>query len=307
MTAGAFARPTGFNARTLVGNAVLLAALTILGWSAPPAHAQPPAIADSVCAGPRADMAAVNQEIAVHNAKPHLFELPREQAAFDSYNAEADALDAKARAAQSRVDGCLTAAFKLGGGPSGVAVRTPMPPSLPHLIKHARTGAPDRQAEVEELVGVFDDAAQEYDDAWADQRLQGERQPEVGDADPAFSDRPIAADSAGQPQVTPDYIIPLSDVFTMSKFMDLSPESMWMVTMSPLNRQWISDQATLAKNSPSVADYTGVQEQWLQAQLTLADQVRAQLQDAISILADSEEQQGAGARLTNAPIRSTIR
>lgn len=215
-------------------------------------------------------MAAINQEIAAHNAKPHLFELPREQAGFDAYNAEAAMLNAKGDAAQARLDSCVVAAVTLSGSPKGPGIPVAMPSTLPQLIKNARFTAPSRQQEVEDLVGVLDDAAQEYDDEWTNQQLQDKPQPQVGDPDPAFDDQEIGADAQGGPQVTPDYIIPLSDILAMPKFMDLNPESMWMITMSPVNRQWISDQAVLAKNSPSVAVVADVNDAWLKAQLELA-------------------------------------
>ncbi|WP_157576005.1 hypothetical protein [Mycobacterium sp. GA-2829] len=273
----------------LVAAGVTAAALLALA-PVPSAHARPP-LGDTVCTGPRADAAALQQEIAAHNAKPHVFELPREQAGFDAYNAEADALDARAAAIDARLTSCLTAAYKLSGPSTGPGIPAAMPATLPSLVKRAHTGAPSRQEEIEELISVFDDAAQEYDDAWTDQVLQNKEQPEVGDSDPAFEDREIGADDSGEPQVTPDYVIPLSDVLEMPKFLQLSPESMWMVTMSPINRQWISDQAVLAKNSPSVAAFTGVDDDWLQAQAKLADAVRQQLQDAIDILAESDQDQ----------------
>jgi hypothetical protein len=246
---------------------------------------------DTVCQGPRAEMAAINQEIQAHNSKPHLFELPREQAGFDAYNAEAAQLEARGQAIQVRLDSCLVAAVQLSGSPNGPGIPAAMPANLPQLIKSARHTAPSRQQQVEELVGIFDDAAQEYDDEWTNQVLQNKRQPKVGDADPAVPGATIGADEQGDPQVTPDYVIPLSDILEMPKFMDLNPESQWMAVMSPLNRQWVSDQAVMAQNLPSVAAFTGIDEQWVQAQLKLADAVRQQLQDAIDLLAQSQEEQ----------------
>jgi hypothetical protein len=282
-------RRTHLALRTVAAGAAA-AAIFGLAPSLPVANAQP-RLGESVCTGPRADAAALQQEIAAHNAKPHLFELPRERAAFDAYNAEAAALRSRVVAVDTRLTSCLAAALKLSGPASGPGIPAAMPASLPQLVRSARTGAPSRQQEIEELISVLDDAAQEYDDAWADQVLQNKPQPEVGDTDPAFDDRAIGADESGEPQVTPDYVIPLSDILEMPKFLQLSPESMWMVTMSPVNRQWISDQAVLAKHSPSVAQFAGMDDSWLQAQLKLVDTVRQQLQDAIDMLAESDQNQ----------------
>lgn len=284
------ARRSSCTLRTVAAGAAAMAMVGLSVVTPTAAHALPP-LGDSVCTGPRAEAAALDREIAEHNAKPHVFDYPREQAAFDAYNAEAAALRARAAAVDARLTTCLTAALKLSGPVSGPGIPAAMPAALPQLIKSARAGVPNRQQEIEELIGVLDDAAQEYDDAWADQVLQNKEQPEAGDDDPAFTDRTIGTDESGQPQVTPDYVIPLSDILEMPKFLQLSPESMWMVTMSPVNRQWISDQAVLAKHSPSVAQFTGVDDSWLQAQLKLADAVRQQLQDAIDMLAESDQDQ----------------
>jgi hypothetical protein len=76
----------------------------------------------------------------------------------------------------------------------------------------------------------------------------------------------------------------------MPKFMQLDAESMWMVTMSPLNREWVSSQAAMGRRSPSVAAISGTSDEWLKAQAKLADQIRGQLEQAIEQLADSQPQ-----------------
>lgn len=254
------------------------------------AHATPPLAADTVCTGPRSEMAAINQEILAHNAKPHTFTVPQEQAAADAYNAEAAALNSRADAIQLRLDSCLVAATKLSNWPTGPGIPAAMPSKLPQLIKSARINAPSQQEAAEKLLEVLDDAAQEYDDEWANQVLQDEKQPAPGDPDPAFPGGTIGTDASG-PQVTPGYVIPLSDILEMGKFMSLTPENMWMVTMSPVNRQWISDQAALAKNSPSVAAVSGLDDAWVQQQSELADSVRQKLLDAIEMLLKSQEEE----------------
>jgi hypothetical protein len=190
-------------------------------------------------------------------------------------------------AVQQKLDSCVVAAMQLSGGPFG-RVPTAMPNELAQLVKSGRYAGPNRQEDVDELLEVLDENAQEYDDAWADAKLQDQSQPKVGDDDPARPGETVGADPQGEPQVTPDYVIPLSDILAMPKFLDLDPESMWMVTMSPLNREWLSHQAAMARRSPSVAAVTGTDAKWLKDQVELADGIRSQLQLLIDQLADSQ-------------------
>jgi len=53
-----------------------------------------------------AELRSVQEQIDVHNAKPHVFELPREQAKYDAYNAEADQLDAAQQRALDNLREC---------------------------------------------------------------------------------------------------------------------------------------------------------------------------------------------------------
>lgn len=264
------------------------AALTVLGFGAAGvAEAEPATGLASACSAQQAAMAAMGQEVIAHNNKPHLFELPREQAGFDAYNAEKADIDARVTATQNKLDACLLAAVKLSGGPFA-RVSAPVPAALTQLVKSGRFGAPNRQDDVEELLDLLDEQAQKYDEAWADAQLQGAAQPKPGAADPARPGQSIGSDANGGPQVTPDYVVPLSEVLKTSKFMKLDAESMWMVVMTPLNREWVSNQAVIARRSPSAAAVSGTSEQWLKRQRALADTTRGQLEQLIDQLADSQ-------------------
>lgn len=272
--------------RTATAATAALLALAAAGQAG--ATPPPPTGAPSACSAQRSAVDAINGEIDAHNARPHTFELPREQAGFDAYNAEAAEIRGRATGIQHKLDSCLAAAMQLSGGPFS-RLQAGVPNALTQLIKSGRFTGPNRQEDVQELLDVLDENAQEYDDAWADAQLQDHQsQPKVGDDDPARPGQTIGADAQGDPQVTPDYVIPLSDILAMPKFLDLNPESMWMVTMSPLNREWLSDQAAMARRSPSVAAYTRTDEKWLKDQAELADGIRSQLQQLIDQLAESQ-------------------
>ena len=160
----------------------------------------------------------MHQEVVAHNAKPHLVELPREQAGFDAYNAEKRDIDARVATTQDKFDTCITAALTLAGGPfAPVAARVPN--VLTQLVKSGRYGTANRQDDVEELLDTLDEQAQKYDEAWADAKLQGDKQPKRGDSDPARPGQSVGSDANGGPQLTPDWVVPLSDILKMPKSM----------------------------------------------------------------------------------------
>jgi hypothetical protein len=267
-----------------------VALLTILAFSTSGvAAAKPPAASGAApaCSAQLAAMDAMQREVDAHNAKPHLFELPSQQAGFDAYNAEAADIRARGATVQANRDKCLAAALRLSGGPFA-PVSAPVPDGLTQLVKSGRFRGANRQEDVDELIDTLDENAQKYDEAWADAKLQDEPQPKPGDSDPARSGAHVGTDAQGGPQVTPDWVVPLSEILKMPKFMQLDAESMWMVTMSPLNREWVSSQAAMGRRSPSVAAVSGTSDEWLKGQAKLADQIRGQLEQVIEQLADSQ-------------------
>jgi hypothetical protein len=279
---------THLNTARRVRRATVAVALTVLGvGTAGVAQAAPPTGLASSCSAQRAAMDSLKAEVVAHNGKPHLFELPREQAGFDAYNAEKRDIDGRVQVAGDKLDNCITAALRLAGGPFAL-VAAPVPAALTQLVKSGRFTAANRQGDVDELLDTLDEAAQKYDDAWKDAQLQGATQPNVGTPDPARPGQSVGPDGQGGPQVTPDWIVPLSDILKMPKFMQLDAESMWMVTMSPLNREWVSNQGAMGRRSPSVATMAGVSEQWLKRQKQLTDTVSGQLEALIGQLADSQ-------------------
>ncbi|MGV0654936.1 hypothetical protein ABQE48_13810 [Mycolicibacterium thermoresistibile] len=264
-----------------------LAAMLALGLQQPVAHAEPPpsrALAEA-CPAQRAALEQVNAEIRAHNAKPHVFVLPRQAAESAAYDAEAHDLNARGTVAQNNLNKCMDVAVKLLSGLSG-AKWNPTPPGLNQMAKRAHRAAPNRQKEVEKLIDFLDEQAQNYDDEW--RRLQELDKPEVGSADPARPGQSVGSSTDGEPQVTPDLIVPLSDILKMPRALDLNADSLWMVTMTPSNRQWVSNQGAMARRSDSVAAVSGASDEWLQAQLDLLDQVRSQLAGLIKELADSQ-------------------
>ena len=59
---------------------------------------------ESQAASLESQISDLNTQIAAHNAEPHVFELPDQQAAYDAYNAEKASLDERKAALQSQAD-----------------------------------------------------------------------------------------------------------------------------------------------------------------------------------------------------------
>jgi hypothetical protein len=269
-----------------------VAVLTTLAFSTSGvAAAKPPTASGAApaCSAQLAAVDAINREVDAHNAKPHTYELPSQQAGFDAYNAEAADIRARGATVQANREKCFAAALRLSGGLLA-PVAAPVPDGLTQLIKSGRFRGANRQEDVDELIDTLDENAQKYDEAWADAELQDQRQPKPGDTDPARPGASVGTDAQGGPQVPPDWVVPLSDILKMPKFMQLDAESMWMVTMSPLNREWVSSQGAMARRSPSVAAVSATSDDWLKNQKKLADQTRGQLEQIIEQLADSQPQ-----------------
>ncbi|MDF2826145.1 MAG: hypothetical protein K0R68_3553 [Mycobacterium sp.] len=280
---------THFAARAgRVALAGTVASTLILGLQQPGvAHAEPPPPEALVgaCPAQRAVLDQVNAEILAHNAKPHVFTIPQQAAEAAAYDAEANALNSRGTAAQNSLIRCMDVVRKLFAGRNADKLN-PTPRGLTQMIKRSHNASPNRQAEVEELVDFLDEQAQKYDDEWG--RLQELDKPEVGATDPARPGQDVGSSTEGGPQVTPDWVVPLSDILKMPRALDLNADSLWMVATSPLNREWVSNQGAMARRSDSVAAVSGTSDEWLQAQLELAETIRGQLEGLIKELADSQ-------------------
>lgn len=86
-----------------------------------------------------------------------------------------------------------------------------------------------------------------------------------------------------------DHIVPKVEIIYLPRFMDLTPENMWLVLNAPLNLQWLPTAVNSKnKNSRSAADMQGVDLDWQREQVDLQDQKRRELTELIAQLADSQ-------------------
>ncbi|MER5218505.1 hypothetical protein ABT063_50560 [Streptomyces sp. NPDC002838] len=281
---------------------VLILTFAFLVVPAPAAHASP---AD-LCAEPLAAVQAVKQKITAHNAKPHLFELPRQQAAYNAYNAEAMQLNTEQSAAVARLTVCVEAMKTLEDTGSGspaltqpkpadlkeikdAAQQVPQgwqPPSPPAQGKPWRvpTGSPVRP-----LYRVLRDLTPQ---TFRNVTLGGQTRPTIGARDPAYpasSGYKVGGpDRNGLSAVSPDHVIPLAEIIHMPGFLKLTPQNMYQVVNARLNLQWLSYKANSSKSSRSVAGMTGVDPQWQANQIQLENEIRNKLLDTIKKLLESQ-------------------
>jgi hypothetical protein len=279
---------------------VLLGLALVGGGSPVPTAAAQPA---GFCAAQQAAFDAIKAQITAHNAQPHVFELPRQQAAFNAYNAEAASLEAQQDAALAKVESCLDAMETLEDAGNTSLPLKPLPDSTRQQLDQAKAKVPatwtpraappaGRRWEVPRT----DPARRVYDILRRDNparnlgnaTLQGRPRPVAGARDPAYPNGVIGRFPNGASKVHADHIVPLAEIVNMPNFMKLSPENMWALTRAPVNLQWLSMRANTAKSSLSVLDMTAVDPAWQASQGALQNQVRQQLQDMINKLLASQ-------------------
>jgi len=265
------------------------------------------------CQAEETALAQVDQKISAHNAKPHVFEVPRQAAQAAAYDAEANALNAEAQTARSNLHACLQRVLQRDQALQELADQQPGSPSIPtpradtlqkiadalaklppNYVSPVRGSSPSGSWRVDKnsvMRPVFDVLRSVSPPrGWGPNvTLQGARRPNVGDRDPAGHPRnTIGRTVRGDPNVSPDHIIPLAEIVHMPGFLKLNPNNMYSVVNAPLNLQWMSRPANNAKNSMSAGLVYGFEPGWRASQVVLENQVRAQLRDIITRLLASQ-------------------
>ncbi|MEU4530621.1 hypothetical protein AB0F49_20540 [Micromonospora ureilytica] len=283
---------------------MLLFALVTAG--AAPASAAP--WDRDACASQQRAVERVLAQIRVHNAKPHVFTLPRQVAAYNAYNAEAASLGAARTQATSALTACVSAIAALADQRPGSPTFTqPTARELSDLTAALRKIPPDFRSRTTPVGGgntwnvpktnperALFDVLRAYSPGdprnWRTSTLQGQRMPTVGAADPSAPGRVIGVwPGSGAPGVSPDHIIPLARMIYMQNFTKLTPQNMFRMASAPVNLQWMSRWANTSKGSRSVGALTKFDPAWQAAQVRLEAQVYQQLQDIINKLLRSQQ------------------
>ncbi|MBX8685883.1 hypothetical protein GO011_00345 [Mycobacterium sp. 20091114027_K0903767] len=281
------------------GGAALAAAVLIASGTAGIAHAEP-GLADA-CPVQVSASQAVEAKIDGHNAKPHHFIVPQQQAEASAYDAEAAQLNAEKDAANAKLATCAAAASRLAAGgqvrvpqarteqkmkAAQERMGTAQPPTLPNVRGNAKTEVWEPGRELYEAL----DTTRPRQSALGDIELQGEHWPAAGSDDPAYpkgSGRQIGTNPDGTPRLEADHIVPLARLFYIPGFVKLPPRYMYQVAHSPRNLQWLSPRANRSKQAGEAAVVTGADPDWIDKQQELELATVADLTDIIKQILDS--------------------
>jgi hypothetical protein len=283
-------------ARKLMAVLAMILLASGLPISAPTVHADPPTSnIDLACRAQLSEIDSVKAAISAHNAQPHTFTLPAQQAAFDAYNAEADALDARKATANQNLKSCQDAFQEVSEGGS-------LPKPTQQRIDNLNAGksklppnyVPPKNPPTKGKNGptVVDPPMKPMFESMRDPKAGNQTfkpsQPigKVGDPDPGIPGKTIPGlkSDPTKPAIVPDHIVPLAQMMYMPGFIKLPGEQMYMVANSPLNLQWMSQAANSVKNAGSAARITNANPQWLEQQVALEGSTKDKLQKIIDKL-----------------------
>ncbi|WBB71266.1 hypothetical protein O7602_16010 [Micromonospora sp. WMMD1128] len=279
---------------------VLVLAVAFLLAPIRPAQASP---AD-LCTEPLNATTLLKARIDAHNAQPHQFELPKQQAAFAAYNAEAHRLNLEKTRILARLENCVAAMKALEDTAAGSPPLTPPQARTVRKIQAALDQVPANwqrgpRPSPQEYWRVPDGLRPLYDTLRGvsppgsfrtrNVPLRGQPRPAAGSPDPAYPGKTIGQRANTYSDVSPDHIVPLAEIVQMPSFLKLRPENMYQVANARMNLQWMSSPANDAKSSRSVAGMSGVDPVWQQNQIQLEIQVRRELRKAIDTLLKSQK------------------
>ncbi|MDY0811441.1 hypothetical protein [Kitasatospora purpeofusca] len=267
--------------------------------SADPAAAATP---QEVCAAQYAAAQAAKARIAAHNARPHQFVVPRDQAAADAYDAEAKDLTATQDKAVAAYMSCFNAMMALAdaAGTGDLNFKEPTPGKRAEIergkqrlgsgwtpLPPPRSGANWQVPKNSPLRPLFDAVRKDNPGSVPYTYFKGGTKLTAGAPDPAYprsSGRLIEASRNGRLKISADHIVPLSELVQMPGFTKLSADYMFIITRAPINFQWLSAASNLSKQSRSAAYVTGADLRWINSQVALEQDVRGKLQTAIDQL-----------------------
>ncbi|OLT14552.1 hypothetical protein BJF79_18995 [Actinomadura sp. CNU-125] len=283
----------------------LAAVLTVA--AAPQAAADP--LTEELCAGPVADLKAVQARIRAHNARPSV---SSSQSYVNSYNAEAATLRREQNQAISRLMDCEKkldrvkaryprgefmkptndATKKIDAAHRGVTDEekravTHWSPKTYEFLRYGQGKAgmtkrldrrpPKLPPSVQRVYKALDETRPSFPPT---AYLQGVRAPRTGTPDPAYpssSGRRIGS-------VHMDHIVPLRRLVAFPDFLKLTPRNMFIVANSPANAQWLSGSSNLSKGSGSAAFASGTSPAWRREQAKLREKAETELKELIDVL-----------------------
>ncbi|MBD2891710.1 hypothetical protein amrb99_06160 [Actinomadura sp. RB99] len=293
----------------LLATLPLAALLTAAGSSqalADPAYQE-------LCAGPVAELQAIQARIREHNARPHTGPYSAAAAAYDS---EAATLRSEQNRALSRLMACERSLDQMQ---ARYPKSTIMSPSADDVTKIGtalkKVTDAEKQAATRWNAKTYDYLKYGQGKAGMTKRvdrrpaklppsvysvykaldqtrptfpktayLQGVQAPKTGTPDPAYP--PSSGRVVNSTHM--DHIVPLRRLVSMRDFLKLTPGNMYIVANSPANGQWLSGSANLSKGSGSAALTSGTSPAWRQRQAQLRQKAESELQELIDALLKSQ-------------------
>jgi hypothetical protein len=254
--------------------------------------------ADDPCAAQVASLEQVHSQISAHNAEPHTFMVPAQQAAADAYDAEAAQLNATQASDEAALENCEeTLGALVGQGPNSLPLKRPtdymrnkieqLKAKLPaNIQQYKNPGSGGYWRVPPELRPLRDALRQGNPGNIGSPYLQGQPRPNVGDPDPAYPNDviPGIGGNVNIPDVSADHIVSLAEIMNLPGFTRLSADNMYIIARAPLNFQWLSRAANFAKSSREVAFIEDMDPTWIAGQQALHDMVRSQLEGIIQAL-----------------------
>lgn len=275
--------------------------------------------ADGRCDKERGVYDQLEAQRVAHNAKPHVFSLPQQQAAFNAYGAEAERGRAMQAAAAEALAACLEtvrletvrleadqleADRLIAGEPGSPPVKPATRGQIQSVNEAAKSVDPNRLHSGSEAGQKGHRVASDLRPVWQALRpspgelgnfkLQGTPRPKGGVPEISRPGRVIGVKKKGDSMVSGDHIVPLAELIERPDFVLLSAENMISVANARCNLQWMASPLNSIKGSKSMAFVGGLDDAFWAAQYQLEANKLSEIDRLIQLLLRIQRSRGIG-------------
>lgn len=301
--------------RKCLGNALVVAVVLVVTA----VSSESTAGADGRCDKERGVYDQLEAQRVAHNAKPHVFSLPQQQAAFNAYGTEAERGRAMQAAAAEALAACLEtvrlesvrleadqleADRLIAGEPGSPPVKPATRGQIQSVNEAAKSVDPNRLHSGSEAGQRGHLVAPDLRPLWrafrsspgelGNFKLLGTPRPKAGEPDPYRRGRTIEAKSNGDSRVSGDHIVPLAELIERPDFVLLSAENMISVVNARCNLQWMPTGLNSIKQSRSMAFVGGLDDAVWAAQYQLEANKLSEIDRLIQLLLRIQRSRGIG-------------
>lgn len=302
--------------RKCLGNALVVAVVLV----ATAVSSESTAGADGRCDKERGVYDQLEAQRVAHNAKPHVFSLPQQQAAFNAYGAEAERGRAMQAAAAEALAACLEtvrletvrleadqleADRLIAGEPGSPPVKPATRGQIQSVNDAAKGVDPNRlhsgsQADrggyrvPPDLRPLWWALRRSNPGELGNFKLLGTPRPKGGVPEISRPGRVIGVKKNGDSMVSGDHIVPLAEVIERPDFILLSAENMISVANARCNLQWMASLLNSIKGSKSMAFVGGLDDAFWAAQYQLEANKLSEIDRLIQLLLRIQRSRGIG-------------